>query len=35
LYKDLPKYQRADAKEEIANYNEDMAYYIDEDIKRY
>ena len=35
LYKDLPKYQRPDAKEQIASYNEDMAYYIDEDIKRY
>lgn len=35
LYKDLPKYQRAEAKSEIAGYNEDMAEYIDRDINRF
>lgn len=35
LYKDLPFYQRNEAKAVIRNYNHDMAAYIDEDIKRY
>lgn len=34
LYKDLPRYQRSDAKAQISTYNSDMAKYIDEDIKR-
>ena len=33
LYKDLPKYQRNDAKSAISCYNPDMAQYIDEDIQ--
>lgn len=35
LYKDLPRYQREEAKNVIRDYNYDMAQYIDEDIKRY
>ena len=35
LYKDLPRYQRNEAKDIIRSYNHDMAEYIDEDIKRY
>ncbi len=35
LYKDLPFYQKSEAKEVISDYNFDMAAYIDEDIKRY
>lgn len=35
LYKDLPKYQRSEAKSEIADYNVDMATYIDRDINRF
>lgn len=34
LYKDLPKYQKEEAKVEISKYNSDMAKYIDEDIKK-
>ncbi|MBQ8635655.1 hypothetical protein IJ425_05840 [bacterium] len=33
LYAALPKYQKEEAKGIIAEYNEDMAKYIDEDIK--
>lgn len=33
LYKDLPIYQREEAKDAIRAYNYDMAEYIDEDIK--
>lgn len=32
LYKDLPRYQRDDAKRIIGGYNHDMAKYIDQDI---
>jgi hypothetical protein len=32
LYKGLPKYQKKDALETIADYNEDMAKYIEKDI---
>ena len=35
LYKDLPRYQKNEAKDVIRVYNHDMAEYIDEDIKRY
>lgn len=35
LYKDLPKYQRAEAKQAITDYNRDMGKYIDSDISRY
>ena len=31
LYKDLPRYQREDAKSIISQYNHDMAKYIDKD----
>lgn len=34
LYKDLPIYQRNEAKRIIAEYNHDMAKYIDDDIRR-
>lgn len=34
LYKDLPKYQRDQAKMIISDYNHDMAKYIDIDINR-
>lgn len=34
LYRDLPKYQKAEAREMIADYNSDMAKYIEEDIKK-
>ena len=34
LYKDLPKYQRDQAKMMIGDYNHDMAKYIDIDINR-
>ena len=34
LYKDLPKYQRDEAKSLIGNYNHDMAKYIDQDINK-
>ena len=34
LYAALPKYQKEEARSVIAEYNEDMAKYIDEDIKR-
>jgi hypothetical protein len=32
LYKSLPKYQKSDALEIIADYSEDLAKYIDKDI---
>lgn len=35
LYKDLPKYQKPEAKDAIRPYNNDMARYIDKDIERY
>ena len=35
LYKDLPKYQKQDAKDAIKEYNADMAKQIDKDIERY
>lgn len=35
LYKDLPRYQRGEAKSAIRPYNEDMANYIDKDILNY
>lgn len=35
LYKDLPKYQKSEAKRAISTYNKDMAKYIDKDIERY
>ena len=34
LYKDLPRYQRNDAKAYISSYNSDMAKYIDQDIEK-
>jgi hypothetical protein len=34
LYKELPKYQRAEAKEVISDYNSDMAKYIDRDTQK-
>lgn len=34
LYKDLPLYQREEAKSIISDYNHDMAKYIDQDIAR-
>lgn len=34
LYKDLPRYQKSEAKSAIQNYNYDMGKYIDQDIER-